>query len=68
MMMCTWYISLIKVKAAYSSTPNPYAVHKIYMAVQYTKAYPLEINTHQPVIPSFFKPALIKYVKKKQAL
>lgn len=44
-------ISVIKVKAAY--TPNPYAVHKIYMAVQCAKAYPLEINTHQPVIPSF---------------
>lgn len=43
-------ISVIKVKAAYT---NPYAVHKIYMAVQCAKAYPLEINTHQPVIPSF---------------
>lgn len=48
-LMCTW--SLIKTKAAY--TPNPYAVHKIYMAVQCSEAYPLEINTHQPVIPSF---------------
>lgn len=44
-------ISLLKVKAAY--TPNPYAVHKIYMAMQRAEAYPLEINTHQPVIPSF---------------
>lgn len=58
-------ISLTKVKATYISTLNPYTFHKIYMAMQCTNAYLLEINTHQPVIPSFFKPALIKYVKKK---
>lgn len=51
--MCTWYISLTKVKAAHISTPDPYTVHKIYMAAECAKAYPLEINTHQPVIPSF---------------
>lgn len=42
---------LIKAKAAHP--PNPYAVQKIYMAVQCTQAYPPEINTQQPVIPSF---------------
>lgn len=45
------YLVISVIKAAY--TPNPYAVHKIYMAVQCAKSYPLEINTHQPVIPSF---------------